>query len=108
MAKFYGKVGFGEQTQSSPGVWDDVITERNYFGDILRAARQSRQGDGLNPDQTVGNQISIVADDYALSHIFAIRYVEWAGKLWTVDNTDVQRPRLLFTLGGVYNGPIPD
>src|SRR3954453_14172736 len=105
MAKFHGKVGYGQTVETTPGVWADEITERDYFGDIFRNSRQLREGEQVNPDITVGNSISIVADAYARGHFFAIRYVEWAGVLWTVSNVDVQRPRLVLRLGEVYNGP---
>jgi hypothetical protein len=62
-------------------------------------------GTKVNDDLSVNNSISIVADEYANEHFFAIRYVAWAGTLWTVTNVEVQSPRLLLTLGGVYNGP---
>jgi hypothetical protein len=107
MAKFYGSVGFGESVETRPGIWEDVITEKKYFGDILRNTRRSQDGENLNNDLSVGNSISIVADAYANEHFFAIRYVEWAGALWTVPNVDVESPRLLLRLGGVYNGPRP-
>jgi hypothetical protein len=105
MAKFYGRVGFGESVESAPGVWKDNITEASYFGDIIRNTRQLREGSTLNDDLTVGNSISIVADAYASENFFAMRYIEWMGVLWTVSAVDVQSPRLLLTLGGVYNGP---
>lgn len=89
----------------SPGVWVDQIVERQYSGDIVRNTRQLTQGENVNPDISVGNSISIVADAYANDHFFAIRYVEWAGALWTVTDVEVQRPRLLLRLGEVYNGP---
>jgi hypothetical protein len=105
MAKFYGKIGYGESKETAPGVWEDEITERSYYGDVIRNARYLREGEYVNNDLSVGNSISIVADAYANEHIFAIRYVEWAGALWTVQMVEVQSPRLLLRLGGVYNGP---
>jgi hypothetical protein len=105
MAKFQGVVGYGQNVQTKPGVWQDVITEKSYFGDVVRNTRQLREGEYLNNDLTVSNSISIVADAYASEHFFAIRYVEWAGTLWTVTEVEVQSPRLLLRLGGVYNGP---
>jgi hypothetical protein len=107
MAKFFGKIGYGETGESSPGsgVWADTIVEYSYYGDVVRNTRKLQEGESLNNDITVGNSISIVADAYALEHFFAIRYVEWAGTLWTVSDVEVQRPRLLLRLGGVYNGP---
>jgi hypothetical protein len=105
MARFNGSIGFGESEETAPGVWEDVITERSYFGDVVRNTRQFNEGDKVNDDISLQNSISVVADTYANGHIFAIRYVEWAGTLWTVSDVEVQSPRLLLRLGGVYNGP---
>lgn len=107
MAKFYGKVGYGEAVESGPGVITDVITERTYIGDVVRNSRRLESGDQLNNDLTVNNSISIVADAYARGHIFAMRYVEWQGVLWIISEVTVEPPRLLLRLGGVYNGPTP-
>lgn len=109
MAKFYGAIGYGETVEVSPGVYDDVITERQYFGDIVRNTRKLQDGLSVNDDISVNNSISIVADAYANEHFFAIRYVQWAGALWKVSDVDAtQSPRLILRLGGVYNGPIPN
>jgi hypothetical protein len=105
MAKFFGRVGYGESIEERPGVWVDQIVEQNYTGDVVRNTRQLTQGENLNMNLSVGNSISIVADAYANDHFFAIRYIEWAGTLWTVTDVEVQSPRLLLRLGEVYNGP---
>ena len=107
MARFFGRIGYGETEETEPGVWVDHIVEREYYGDVIRNARNLREGENLNPDLSVQNSISIVADAYANDHFFAIRYVEWAGALWTVSSVEVQSPRLLLRLGEVYNGPTP-
>jgi hypothetical protein len=108
MAKFHGEIGYGESVENPPGsgVWEDVITEYSYFGDVVRSTRRLEDGEGLNDDIAVNNTISIVADQYAEEHFFAIRYLKWAGTVWTVTNVEVQHPRLLLTLGTVYNGPV--
>jgi hypothetical protein len=103
--RFYGKVGYGESVESAPGVWKDSITEVAYYGDVVRNTRQLHDGTKVNDDLTVNNSISIVADAYANERFFAIRYVEWMGTLWTVTDVEVRSPRLLLSLGGVYNGP---
>lgn len=105
MTRFHGVVGYGESVESAPGVWEDVITEIEYFGDVVKNTRQVREGEYLNNDLTVNNSISVVADAYALEHFFAIKYVVWSGTFWTVTEVEVERPRLLLKLGGVYNGP---
>ena len=105
MAKYFGRIGYGETVEAADGVWVDEITEQEYYGDVVRNSRILREGEKVNDDLTVGNSISIVADQYANEHFFAIRYIEWAGTLWTVSEVEVQIPRLLLRLGGVYNGP---
>lgn len=108
MTRFSGKVGYGVTVETSPGVYEDQIVEYIYFGDVIRTSVIFRAGESVNNDLSVGNSISIVADAFANEHFFAVRYVEWAGTLWTVPEVEVQAPRLLLRLGGVYNGPKPE
>lgn len=104
MAKFYGPVGYGEPEEKSPGVYEDKITEKMYYGDILKNSRQFKGTDKINNDISIANPISIIADAYSMEHIFAIRYIKWAGVYWKVAEVIVQHPRLLLRLGEVYNG----
>lgn len=108
MAKFYGPVGYAADTvETAPGVWGDSIVEKPYYGDVIRNTRALQNGDKVNDDITVSNSISIVCDQYAIEHFFNIRYIRWAGVCWTVTNVEVQPPRLILSLGKVYNGPTP-
>lgn len=105
--RFYGEIGYGQSVEDPPGggVFVDQMTEFSYFGDVIRNTRKLESGENLNDDITVGNSISIVSDEYAVQHIFDIRYVRWAGALWTVTDVEVRSPRLILRLGSVYNGP---
>lgn len=107
--RFFGEVGYGEPTETSPGsgVWADAITEVTYSGDVVRNSRRLEEGIGLNEDLTVNNSISIVADEYANKHFFKIKYVKWQDIRWTVVSVEVKSPRLILNLGGLYNGPTP-
>lgn len=105
MARFYGEVGYGQSTEIEPGVWDDVITEKSYYGDVVKNSRRFVNSDSVNDNLTVGNSIEIVADDYAGGHFHAIRYVKWAGVYWEVTEVTEVHPRLLLRLGGAYSGP---
>jgi hypothetical protein len=109
MARFHGEVGYGQSKETSPGsgVWVNEIEEFPYFGDVVRNTRKLESGESLNDDITVANSISIVADQYAIDHFFNIKYVRWTGVLWTVTTVEVRSPRLILSLGGVYNGPTP-
>lgn len=107
MARFYGQVGYGVTVESPPdsGVWVDEITEMTYYGDVIRNTRKLTEGEQLQSDISVGNSISIVADEYAINNFFLIKYIRWGGVLWTVTNVEVRSPRLILSLGSVYNGP---
>jgi hypothetical protein len=106
MARYHGVIGFGEPVETD-GVWEDVITEKPYSGNVIRNTRRLENGSKVNDDISVGNSISVVSDPYLSGHIFAIRYISWAGALWTVSEVEVQSPRLTLRLGGVYHGPTP-
>lgn len=105
MAKFYGAIGYGSTEETSPGVWEDIVTERKYYGDVVRNTRQLGEGTTLNDNLLIGNSFSIMADAYAYQNFFAMRYITWAGSLWTVTDVEVKAPRLILRVGGVYNGP---
>lgn len=107
MPRFYGAVGYGTTVEVSPGVHEDVITERYLYGDVEQNMRQADTGDTVLPAVRVQNTISLIADAYALEHFFLIRYIRWQGVRWTVHSLTVQRPRLLARLGEVYHGPTP-
>lgn len=104
MAKFCGKVGYGVQSETSPGVWTPTITEVTYRGDVEKIATKWNQGSNLNDDLIVRNTISIVADGFAYQNFSAIKYVEWMGVKWKVTEIEVQRPRIKLSIGGEWNG----
>lgn len=107
MAKFYGKIGFIETVESpaDSGIYVELATERNYFGDVLRNSRRwQTTSDQLNDNLTIDNEISIVADPYALQNFHSMRYVEWMGTLWKISNVTVEYPRMTLSIGGEYNG----
>ena len=104
MAKWFGKIGFEEQIESAPGVWTPNIIERDYYGDVIRNTRRLRTTDQVNDDITISNEISIVADPYAMNSFHSMKWVEWMGAKWKAVSVDVQYPRLTISLGEVWNG----
>lgn len=108
MTKFCGYVGYAETTETSPGIWSEVIVEKKYYGDVTRQSRNLRFGDKINGELSLGVNISVVADAYANEHYFNIRYAVLDGARWVVSSVEPQRPRLLLTLGELYRGPIPE
>ena len=105
--KYRGIIGFIETVDNGDGIWDDGITERTYRGDVIRNTKRKEAGESVNDNVTISNMLSIIADNFAYEHLYAISYAKWMGKRWNVTNVDIQRPRLILTLGGLYNGEIP-
>ena len=103
MAKWCGIIGYAEQVETTPGVWSEQITERKYYGDVIRNNRRLQSAGKLNDDINVGNEISIIADPFANNNFHSMRYVEFMSTKWKVTTVDVQYPRLILSLGGVYN-----
>lgn len=101
--KFCGNIGFAETVKTKPGVCEERITERRYFGDITRNLRRLQDNAKVNSDVDISNEISIVADPFANENFHAMRYVEFMGAKWKIESVEVQYPRLILSIGGLYN-----
>lgn len=104
MAKWFGAIGYCKVVETSPGVWSEEIIERKYFGDILQANRRTQTSNQVNDNLTISNRISIVSDPFAMENSTWIHYVVLMGAKWKVTDVEFQYPRLVLTVGGVYNG----
>lgn len=102
--KFHGTVGFVEYSEVRPGVWKEVATEREYAGDLKRKNNRFVSGQQINDNLAINNQIEIIADPYINEHFPSIKYVIWKGVKWKVSSVEDQFPRLILTMGEVYNG----
>ena len=107
MSKFHGAVGYSVQFEVKPGVWEDVITERTYSGDILQKARRWSEDEKVLGDLTLENRISILADLYLYDNFPHLKYVIYLKQAWEVSRAEILRPRVILTIGRVYNGPRP-
>lgn len=106
MAKFSGNIGFIETKETEPGscIWEPVETIRHYYGDWNRFNRRFQSSGGVNDNVTISSELSIVADPYAIQKLGYIRYIEFMGTKWKVESVLPQSPRLILTIGGIYNG----
>lgn len=103
MGKFYGKVGYAITAQTRPDIWETEMKERSYFGDSLNLMSLRRNSDSANDNVELSCEISIVADPFAFDNFQFIKYVEWQNVKWKVKHIKPQYPRLILTVGGVYN-----
>lgn len=106
MGKYFGTIGFFVTEEVKPGIYKEHIVDRQYYGELLRntSRRFEAEGQQVNPNLIISNNISILADPFAYENFAYIKYAELMGTKWIVTNVEVQYPRLLLTLGGVYNG----
>ena len=104
MAKFYGNIGFLTSVEYEPGCWQEQIVNRPYYGDLTRNIRKFQSSGGANDDININNSISIVSDPFANENFQHMLYVEYMGTKWKITNVEVQYPRLILSIGGVYNG----
>lgn len=104
MAKFHGVIGYIKTEETSPGVHSEVVTERVYTGDILRNNQSFEKSEYLNSNLNIRNRFSIVADAFAYENFPYIRFIQWMGTKWSVNSIEIERPRIILTVGDVYNG----
>lgn len=104
MAKYYGAIGYCVTEETAPGVWREKITERKYTVDLTRNTGRYQSSGGTNDDLNISNEISIIADPFAYENFHSIRYAEFMNAKWKVTNAEVRYPRIILTVGGVYNG----
>ena len=104
MAKFYGNVGYVKSVETDPGIWSEQPIEHPHFGDVIRNTSRYQPSGGVNDDININNSISIIADPFASENFQHMRYVVFMGTKWKITNAEVQYPRIILTLGGVYNG----
>lgn len=108
MGKFFGAVGFEQTAEldpiNEPGIYTENIVAKNYYGDAERdtlAVQQSKLS--INDDIKLTNRFSIIADPFAQENYQSIRYVEYRGAKWRASNVELAYPRIIITVGGVYN-----
>lgn len=103
MAKYFGEIGFSITTETKPGVWTEEITTRNYSGDVIRQSYRWQNSQNVNDDLNISNRISIVMDNFAVENVGAMKYATFMKSKWKITEVEVEYPRLILSLGGLYN-----
>ena len=102
--KYYGNIGYQIEVESEDSVWVPTIVEKPYFGDVIRNASKRETSDTINDKINISNRISIVADPFAFENFQNMKYVVWLKQLWNINSAELQPPRIILEIGGVYNG----
>lgn len=104
MSKWFGKIGYTVTGETEPGLWEETTIEREYFGDMTSDHRKRQSSGEINTNVNLANVISIIADPFAYKNCSNMAYIEAMGTKWTISDIEVQYPRLILTIGGVYHG----
>ena len=104
MSKWFGKIGYAITGETEPGVWEDTIVARDYYGDLISDKYMRQLSGNVNDDINLTSVISIIADPFASENCSHMAYAEIMGARWKITDIDTQPPRLNLTIGGVYNG----
>lgn len=104
MSKWFGKIGYAVTGETEPGVWEDTIIEKDYYGDLISDRRKRQSSGNVNDNINLANVISIIADPFAIENCSHMAYAEIMGAKWKITEVEVQYPKLILTIGGVYNG----
>lgn len=104
MAKFAGLVGYVTQEETSPGVWSPVENPIMMKGDIIGQRANVLNDRNVNSDITLNHRVSLLGDSYAFDNYYTIRWVIFRGRKVEVSSIEVQRPRIILSLGGLWNG----
>lgn len=105
--RYSGKFGFAVPTETVPGVWKDVVTERDYIGDVVQRTETFSVADSVIPQYRTTTSISVLCDGVLKESYKGLRYVEYMGENWVAASVVMQWPRIIVYIGEVYNGPTP-
>lgn len=103
MAKFYGNIGYAKTIETEPGIWEETIIEKTYYGDLVRNSSHYQSSSEINDNVAMSNNISIVADPFACENFQHMRYLTFMNTKWKINNVTVEYPRIILSLGGLYN-----
>lgn len=105
MSKWFGTIGYAITSETRPGIWEESIVKKQVYGDINRISRNYQTTEHKNDDITINNELSIVADPFAMQNFQYIRYIDWMGTKFKASVSSINLPRITLSIGGVYNGP---
>lgn len=101
--KCSGKIGYARTEEASPGVYQEIITEKQYYGDVVRNNAQIIDSSTINYNVRLNNNISVLCDKYMTDNLGCIRYLTFKKSKWKISSIEIKDNRMIFTLGDLYN-----
>ena len=109
MAQYSGMLGYVMPAKEDPpGIWKpSAVVEKLGRGDLIGQTINNEDVGGLSDGITINNQLSIIMDPFVNKNLESLKYVILYGTRWEIKSMTINRPRVILTLGGVYNGEYP-
>jgi hypothetical protein len=102
------KLGLAEQTETSPGVWEETITEVPVLGEMKQTTDVLSGGEDVLPRHTTTTSIAVYSRRVGLNDNSSIRYIVHKGKRWQMSSIVDQPPLIVLFIGEEYHGPAPE
>lgn len=104
MGKFFGKVGLVIMEQTAPGVYMPNTVTVSCYGEVLNVTKRWQgAAEQVNDNLNIDSRISILSNKFLTENLSHIRFVEWMGAPWKVTSVELSYPRIILSIGGVYN-----
>ena len=103
MPKCSGVIGYALAGETQPGVWTEGITEKKYIGEIVKDNRRIVDQSEINGSINISNNISIISNRFMLDNMAYMRYLTFNNSKWKISSVEIKPPRIIITLGGLYN-----
>ena len=101
--KCSGKIGYARTEETSPGVYQEIIIEKQYYGDVVRNTAQILDSNTINSSIKLNNSISVLCNNYMSYNLGCVRYLTFKKSKWKVSSIEIKDNRIIFTLGDLYN-----
>ena len=100
--RYYDEIGFFKSDETRPGVYENEIASKKYYGDLITNYKRVQTSDQINDGIYISTKISILADMFAQENFHHIVYAKLMGVKWKVTEVEPASPRLILTLGDEY------
>ena len=105
MTRYSGEVGIRDNPiETSPGVWEEVITSIPISGRIDRKPMRWSAGERSQENVKINHIISFISPETLFAKFSNAVYATYQGSKWTVVTIDYFEKRIRLGLGGLYNG----
>lgn len=106
--RYAGHLGVSEEVETSPGVWENRITEQEVLGTMKTLTETHASEDNVHPNVSSTRSVVVGALGIGPQDHSSIKYITHVGKRWTPSSIVDEPPNIRVYFGEEYNGPIPE